>query len=165
MIFILEERISCRSEENVSENLTVSITSSRLDYPACGGRNLTLTCSIFGESLTWYLNGILLNSYFESNAECGVYERQVISGQPDTFITYSVLATKVNMGSGFFNCTSILTVTSTANTMIDTITCASSNLNNENPLGDRYCNYSYNVLIGKRLANIINLLCRALPTR
>ena len=59
------------------------------------------------------------------------------------------------MGHGFFNCTSILDVTSTNYTMTDTITCSSSgdSANGVNPLGDRYCNYSYNVLVGKWLAN------------
>ena len=82
----LEQIISCESEEDINENLTVSMTSSRLDYPACVGKNLTLTCSIYGQALTWFLNGIELHRY-DGDAVCGDNKRVEIANQPSSFIT------------------------------------------------------------------------------
>ena len=156
--------MSCQSEENVNEDLMVTVTSSRFNYPACRGETLSLTCSIHGQALIWHLNEQELFRYVMDDP-CGVsrnIDRSAVVGlnPSDNIQIKSVLATSTidNNDNGFFDCTSILDITNYNSSLIGNITCSSlenSNGNDDHPLGDRYCTYSYNILLGKYIIIIL----------
>lgn len=119
-----------------------------MDDPPCVGEKLTLTCTIYGMSLAWYYNGLLLIRYADG-AVCGDYRNFGDGIIPDGTELHSVLATNIT-SEGFFECTSILDITSpNSNFNASNITCSTrKSLNDPDVpiLGNLYCNYLYNVL-------------------
>lgn len=88
------------------------LLSTSNNGPTCKGEKVTFICNIFGTRLFWYINGNLVKDY-SGNDVCGEYEELHV--QEEELEVFSLLARNFNDPAGhngYFNCTSILDITS-----------------------------------------------------
>lgn len=89
--------------------------------PACLEDVVTFTCAILGTTLSWDLNDTTMMTY-NANDTCGTFSKPSYAEFNMSF----VLASSVLNDEGLFECTSVMTLSSSAATTVK-IGCATMN--------------------------------------
>lgn len=115
---------------NGQHSPTAELLSTSNNGPTCIREKVTFICNIFGSQLFWYINDNLVKHY-NGNDICGIYEPRPAPQELEELEVFALLARNYNDTIDFFNCTSLLDITSTT-ALKANVTCSTHNPSNTN---------------------------------